>query len=77
MFAFHSQYGTAAPLAVLLGGMAGRMAAVLIGALVVKAVRPDLGMTSFALFLGAFYVLSLATETKLLLTPPARGTSAD
>ena len=77
VFAFHSQYRTAAPLAVSLTATVGRMIAVLAGALAVKAAWPDLDMTSFALLLGAFYVLSLATETKLLLTPPASGTSAE
>jgi hypothetical protein len=77
VFAFYSQYGTAAPLAVFLIATAGRMAAVLIGALAVKAVRPDLNMMAFALSLGAFYVLSLAIETKLLLKTPAERTSTD
>jgi hypothetical protein len=77
VFAFHSQYGTAAPLGVMLVGTLGRMAVVLFGALAVKAVRPDLGLKSFALWLGAFYLLSLAIETKLLLKPPVRGASTD
>jgi hypothetical protein len=76
VFAIQSQYGTAAPLAALLAATAGRMAAVLLGALTVKALRPDLGMTSFGIWLGAFYVLALATETKLLL-PPGRRTTSD
>ena len=77
VFAFHSQYGTAAPPVAVLAAMVGRMFAVLCGAVAVKAVRPDLDMTSFALCLGVFYMLSLATETRLLLPPPARGTSAE
>ncbi|MGC1272434.1 MAG: hypothetical protein WBC44_01915 [Planctomycetaceae bacterium] len=77
VFALHSQYGTAAPLAVLLTGTIGRMATVLIGALAVKAWRPDYDMTLFALFLGAFYVLTLAIETKLQSKPPCRGTPSD
>lgn len=77
VFALHSQYGTAAPLAVMLTGTLGRMVAVLCGALAVKAMRPDLDMKSFALFLGAFYVLALAIETKLLSKPPCRGTPSD
>lgn len=77
VFTFYSQYGTAAPLAVFLIATAGRMAAVLVGALAVKAVRPDLDMKAFALSLGAFYVLSLAIETKLLLKSPAERTSTD
>ncbi len=77
VFAIQSKYRTAAPLAAVLASTAGRMAAVLFGALAVKAVRPDLGMKSFGIWLGAFYVLALATETKLLLTPQARGTSSD
>jgi len=77
VFAFYSQYGTAAPLAVFLMATAGRMAAVVVGALAVKAVRPDLDMKAFALSLGAFYVLSLAIETKLLLKTPAERTSTD
>lgn len=77
VFTFDSQYGTAAPLAVFLIATAGRMAAVLVGALAVKAARPDLDMKAFALSLGAFYVLSLAIETKLLLKSPAERTSTD
>ena len=77
VFAIHSKYRTAAPLAALLASTAGRMAAVLFGALAVKALRPDLGMKSFGIWLGAFYVLALATETKLLLTPPVRGTTPE
>jgi len=77
VFALNSQYGTAAPLAVFLTGTVGRMAAVLCGALAIKATRPDLDMKSFALFLGAFYVLALAIETKLLSKPPRRGTPSD
>lgn len=77
VFALHSQYGTAAPVTVLLIGTMGRMAVVLVGAIVVKAWRPDLNLTLFALFLGAFYVLTLAIETKLLSKPPRRGTPSD
>lgn len=77
VFAFHSLYGTAAPTASLLVGMAGRMAAVLMGALAAKAIRPELDLKSFALWLGLFYLLSLAIETKLLLTPPFRGTPSE
>jgi hypothetical protein len=77
VFVIHSQYGTAAPVAVFLIATAGRMAAVLIGALAVQSVRPDLDMKAFALFLGAFYVISLLIETKLLLTSPCRGTSTE
>ena len=77
VFALQGQYGTAAPLAALLFGVLGRMAVVLSAALAVKAVRPELEMKSFGLWLGAFYVLTLAVETKLLLTPPRRGTSDD
>lgn len=75
VFAFHSLYGTAAPTASLLGGMAGRMAVVLVGALVAKATWPELDLKSFGLWLGLLYMLTLAVETKLLLTPPVRGTS--
>ena len=77
VFAIFSQYGTAAPVAVFLIAMAGRMAAVMVGALAVKSAWPDLDMKAFALFLGAFYVLSLAIETKLLLKSPADGKSTD
>lgn len=77
VFVFHSQYRTAAPLAMFLMATAGRMAAVLIGALTVTAVRPDLDTKAFALALGAFYVLSLAIETKLLSTSPAGSTFTD
>ncbi|MBA3314977.1 MAG: hypothetical protein M3552_13395 [Planctomycetota bacterium] len=77
VFGIHSRYGTAAPLAVFLIATAGRMAAVLVGALAVQSARPDLDMKAFALFLGAFYVLSLAIETKLLLKSPAGSTSTD
>lgn len=75
VFAFHSLYGTTAPTASLLVGMAGRMAVVLVGALAAKAAWPELNLKSFGLWLGLFYMLTLAVETKLLLTPPVRGTS--
>lgn len=77
VFAFTGLYVTAAPLGGVIVGMVARMAAVLCGAVVLKAVRPDLADLSFAVWLGLFYVLALAVETKLLLTPPARGTSPD
>jgi hypothetical protein len=77
VFIFHSQYGTAAPLAVFLIATAGRMAAVLVGALAVRSWRSDLDTKAFALALGAFYVLSLVIETKLLLKSQARSTSSE
>lgn len=75
VFAFQGLYGTAAPLGTVIVGAVARMAAVLVGVLAVKAARPDLANLSFAVWLGLFYVLALATETKLLLTPPPRGNS--
>lgn len=75
VFAFQGLYGTAAPLGTVLVGAVARMAAVLVGVLAVQAARPDLANLSFAVWLGLFYVLALATETKLLLTPPPRGNS--
>ena len=77
VFAFAGLYGTAAPLGVVIVGMVARMAVVLAGVLTVKAVRPDLGGLSFAAWLGVFYVLALATETKLLLAPPSGGTPSE
>jgi hypothetical protein len=75
VFAFAGLYGTAAPLGTVIVGAVARMVAALVGALVVKAVRPDLGNLSFAVWLGVFYVLALAIETRLLLTPRPRGGS--
>src|SRR6476661_5067584 len=42
VFIFQSLYGTAAPLGVVIVGSVIRMAVVLVGALVMKAARPDL-----------------------------------
>ena len=70
-------YRTAAPVAAVIFGMVARMAMVLFGAVALKALRPDLASLSFAVWLGLFYVLTLAVETKLLLTPRSRGTSED
>lgn len=77
VFALYSQYGTAAPLTLLLGATFGRMAVVLAGALVAKREYPDLDMKFFAMVLGTFYVLALTVETRLLFKPPVRGTSSD
>ena len=77
VFALYSQYGTAAPLAMMLGATFGRMAAAVAGALVVKHKCPDLDMMFFAMVLGAFYVLTLAVETRLLFKPQLRGASSD
>lgn len=73
VFTFQGLYGTAAPLGTVIVGAVARMVAALVGALVVKAVRPDLGNLSFAVWLGVFYVLALVIETRLLLTPQPRG----
>jgi len=70
VFAFAGLYGTAAPLGTVIVGAVARMAAALVGTLAVKAVRPDLGNLSFAVWLGVFYAVALATETTLLLKPP-------
>ncbi len=77
VFAFAGLYGTAAPLGMVIVGTVARMAAVLAGVLAVKAVRPGLADLSFAVWLGVFYVLALATETKLLLARPTRGNSSE
>ena len=76
VFAFQSLYGTAAPLGVVAVGMVTRMAVVLVGALAVKAARPDLGIASFGVWLGVFYAVALATETMLSM-PRDRGTSSE
>ena len=76
VFAIHSRYGTAAPTAALLGGMLGRMFVTLIGAISIMETWPELGMLSFGLWLGVFYMLSLLIETKLLLTSPSSDISA-
>ena len=75
VFAIHSRYGTAAPTAVLLIGMLGRMFVTLFGAIAILETWPELGMRSFGLWLGVFYMLSLFIETRLLLTPPLGGIS--
>lgn len=69
VFTFAGLYGTAAPLGTVIVGAVARMAAALVGALAVKAVRPDLGNLSFAVWLGVFYAVALTTETALLLKP--------
>ena len=75
VFAVHSRYGTAAPTAALLVGMLGRMFITLFGAIAIMETWPELGMASFGLWLGVFYMLSLFIETKLLLTSPSSGIS--
>lgn len=82
VFTFQSLYGAATPVAAVVVGMVGRLAIVMLGALAAKAARPELGVKSFALWLGAMYLVTLATETKLLLakpllSPPSRGPSPD
>ncbi len=77
VFLLYSHYGTAAPLAVMLVATLGRMAFVMVGALVVKHWWPDFDMLFFALALGTFYVLTLTIETRLLFLPQHRGVSTD
>jgi hypothetical protein len=55
-----------APFAVLTG-MGLRMASVLAGALVLRAVRPDLGPSAFHVWLIVGYLVALAVETQMLL----------
>jgi hypothetical protein len=55
-----------APFAVLTG-MGLRMASVLAGALVLRAVRPDLGPQAFHVWLIVGYLVTLAVETRMLV----------
>ncbi|MGH7200630.1 MAG: hypothetical protein ACREJB_08505 [Planctomycetaceae bacterium] len=57
----------ASPVGAVLLGMALRMTFVLVGVLVVRGVRPDLGLRSFLVWLVMFYLVTLAIETWLVL----------
>jgi hypothetical protein len=52
---------------VVLAGMGLRMASVLIGALVLRWARPELGVSAFHLWLIVGYLVTLAVETRMLL----------
>lgn len=54
-------------LTTLLLGMGLRMAAVLIGTLVLRKIRPDLGANAFHLWVVVGYLFTLWIETRLLL----------
>jgi hypothetical protein len=55
-------------LTALLLGMGLRMALVLAGTLVLRLVRPDLGPSAFHVWVIVGYLVTLAVETRLLLT---------
>lgn len=76
VFAIHSRYGTAAPVAAFLFGTFGRLLITLGGAIAMMESFPELGMKSFGLWLGIFYILTLVVETKLILTSPPGGITA-
>lgn len=52
---------------VFLAGSTLRLLFVLIGTLVIRTVRPELGLREFFIWLLAFYFTTLATETMLVL----------
>jgi len=52
---------------VFLVGSTLRLLFVLVGMLVVRAIRPDLGFREFVIWLLAFYLTTLTTETLMML----------
>lgn len=76
VFAIHSRYGTATPVAAFLFGTVGRLFITLGGVIAMMESLPQLGMMSFGLWLGIFYILTLVVETKLLLMSPTGDVSA-
>jgi hypothetical protein len=65
-------------LAGMLMGMGLRMAVVLVAALVLQNLRPDLGLVEFYVWLVLAYFVMLAVETRMLTSgdrPVSRGTA--
>lgn len=48
---------------VFLGGMSLRLVFVLVGTLIINSVRPGLGLREFLVWLGVYYMVTLAVET--------------
>lgn len=64
------------PMAVL-AATGVRLMFVLFGVLLMKSIRPDLGLREFHGWVIAFYSVSLMVETLLLVRPLSKSASAD